>query len=110
MKRTTEAMHRGLRRAVVELRAKMRWGQEDLATEITKVAAKMGIPITPNRICVIRWEAGDAAPNLQHRAVLAKIAARDRRTEHLAEYFRAPLAHWRLAAYVQLEEKDETEV
>ncbi|HEX7970698.1 MAG TPA: hypothetical protein VF501_00505 [Thiobacillus sp.] len=107
MKQTTDAMHRGLRKAVVDLRERMRWGQEDLANEITKVAAKMKIPISPNRRCVIRWEAGEAAPDPQHRAVLARIAARDPRTEDLAELFRAPLAHWRLAAYVQLDSKDD---
>lgn len=100
-------MHRGLRKAVLDLRERMRWGQEDLANEMTKVAARMRIPITPTQACVSRWESGHTAPNEQHRAVLAKIAARDERTKHLAELFRAPLSHWRMAAYLWPTKHDE---
>jgi hypothetical protein len=93
-------MHRGLRKAVVDLRARMEWGQEDLAKEMCKMAAKMGFDIRPSRRCVCRWEAGDAAPNEHHRVVLARIAARDPRTEDLANYFRAPVAVWRMLAHL----------
>lgn len=93
-------MHRGLSRAVVDLRARMRWGQEDLADEITKVAAKMGVPITPNRICVSRWENMETAPSQQHRMVLSRIAAKNGH-EDLAEFFRAPVSLWRLVGYVE---------
>ncbi len=86
----------------MDLRARMEWGQEDLAREMCKVAAKMGSDIRPNRICVLRWENGEAAPNEHHRVVLARIAARERKTEDLAQLFRAPVSAWRLAAYVHL--------
>ncbi len=100
MKTTTDAMHRGLSRAVVDLRARMRWGQEDLANEITKWAAKMRVPITPTRRCILRWEHCETAPSAQHRMVLARIAAKHGH-EDLAELFRAPVMAWRLVGLIK---------
>lgn len=106
VKRTTDAMRRGLSRAVVDLRARMRWSQEDLAREISKLATKMGVAITPNRICVTRWENCETAPSQQHRMVLARIAARHGH-EDIAELFRAPISAWRLVGYVKLGMQDD---
>lgn len=92
-------MHRGLGRAVADLRARMGWGQEDLAREITRVGSKMGFTIKPNVVCISRWENGDFAPSEDHRAVLARIAGRDPRTQHLAVLFRAPMSLWRLVSH-----------
>ena len=103
VKRTTDAMRRGLSRAVLDLRTRMRWGQEDLAKEITKTAARMRVAITPNRTCVSRWENGDAAPSSEHRMVLAKIAAKHGH-EDIAELFRAPVSAWRLVGRMRDEQ------
>ncbi len=94
-------MQRGLSRAVSDLRARMEWSQEDLAREITREAAKLGFQIKPNQVCVSRWENREAAPSEEHRKALARLAARHKKTEDLAEYFRAPISAWRLAGYVQ---------
>jgi hypothetical protein len=101
LKRTTDAMRRGLGRAVVDLRARMRWGQTDLADEISKGAARRGLTIKPNQVCVSRWENCETAPSQQHRMVLAKIATKNGRQD-LAEFFRAPVSAWRLVGYVKL--------
>jgi hypothetical protein len=108
VKKTTDAMRRGLSRAVVDLRARMRWGQTDLADEITKCAAKMGISLKPNQVCISRWENRETAPSQQHRMVLAKIAAKHSH-EDLAEFFRAPISAWRLVGYVKLGLVDDEE-
>ncbi len=102
-------MQKGLGRAVMDLRARMGWSQEDLAQEMCKVAARMGIEIRPNRICVLRWEKTETAPNSEHRMVLARIAARSKKTEDLAELFRAPVSAWRLVGYVKLKADSEAE-
>jgi hypothetical protein len=80
----------------------MRWGQEDLANEMTRYAAKMGVPITPHRNCVSRWENCDASPSAQHRMVLARIATKHKH-EDLAEFFRAPVSAWRLVGLMRNE-------
>ena len=102
MKKTTEAMHRGLSEAVIDLRARMEWSQEFLANEMCKVATRTGIEISPTRRCVIRWESMETAPSSEHRMVLARIAARHKKTEDLAELFRAPVSAWRLVGHVKL--------
>jgi transcriptional regulator with XRE-family HTH domain len=102
-------MHRGLSNAVIELRARTGLSQEDLANKMCKVAARMGSPIRPDRITVCRWENMDTAPNAEHRMVLARIAGQQKKTEDLAELFRAPVSAWRLVGYVKLRPTDETE-
>lgn len=87
----------------MDLRARMRWGQDDLAKEITKTAAKMRVAIAPNRICVSRWENGEAAPSSEHRMVLARIAAKHGH-EDIAELFRAPVSAWRLVGMLRDEQ------
>ena len=97
MKNTIDAMQRGLGRAVMDLRAGMGWGQTDLAHEIAKTAARlMIICLKPTQVCVSRWETGDSAPSQQYRMVLARIAAKDKKTAHLVELFCAPVSAWRL--------------
>ena len=103
MKPTINAMQRGLSRAVVDLRARLQWGQEDLAREITKMAAKMRVAIAPNRICVSRWENGETAPSPEHRMVLARISAKHGH-EDIAELFRAPVSAWRLVGRMRDEQ------
>lgn len=96
MKRTINTMHRGLRKAVVNLRAAKGWGQEDLAKEMCRMAMKMGVPIKPNQVSVSRWEKGEVSPNEDARIVLARIAATDESTKDLAALFRLPVAYWRI--------------
>ncbi len=109
MKRTIDAMHRGLSAAIIDLRSRMEWSQEELANEICRVAAKMGSPIRPDRKTVWRWEQMEFAPNGEHRMVLARIAARLPKTEDLAELFRAPVSAWRLVGYVKLRAAGESD-
>lgn len=105
--KATEAMHRGLGRAVGQLRARMQWGQADLAKEINKHASRMNIVLTPDQGTISRWESGDKAPSPRHRMVLARIAAKHKATEDLAEIFRAPVSAWRLVGTVKVMLKDD---
>ncbi len=100
-KPATEAMQRGLSKAVLELRARMNWSQDDLAHEMCKMAARMGVGIKPNRISISRWENGETAPSEEHRVVLARIAGRNKDTARLAELFRAPVSAWRIVGLVR---------
>ena len=59
--KTNDARHRGMSDAVMGLRARMRWGQSDLANEITRTAGKMGMRIAPNQGCISRWENCEAS-------------------------------------------------
>ncbi len=101
----TDVMRMGLGAIIDDLRARMKWGQEDLAREITKRATKMDISIKPNRIVISDWERGKYAPQLRHRLVLARLAAADVRTEDLAEFFRLPLGAWRPGQYIRSRER-----
>lgn len=102
MKKTTEAMHRCLGRAVVELRARMRWGQEDLAQQISRHGGRAGLMLGPSVGMISRWEHGEQAPSPAYRMALARIAAKDKATEDLAELFRAPMISWQLVARLDL--------
>jgi transcriptional regulator with XRE-family HTH domain len=102
-------MQKGLGKAVVDLRAALRWSQEDLAHEITRVT-RSGARLHPTQDRISRWETGDAAPSQEYRAALAKIAAQSKKTEDLAELFRAPVSAWRLVGYVKLRTDNEGSV
>jgi transcriptional regulator with XRE-family HTH domain len=101
VRKTTEAMHRGLSGAVIDLRERRRWGQEDLAQEISKWAARLNVTLTPDQGTISRWERGLSAPSPEHRMVLARIATKHRYTD-LADIFRAPTSAWRLVGHVRL--------
>ena len=101
-KTTTDAMHLGLGRAVVDLRARLHWGQEDLADAMHK----QDKTLTPDRITVSRWERGEHAPSETHRLALARIAAKHE-YDDLVELFRAPISAWRLVGHMKLGSKAE---
>ena len=94
-------MHKGLGRAVLDLRSAMQWSQTDLAVEIGKVAIKLNVQVQPVQEIVSRWERGEAAPSPQYRMLLGRVAERDSRTTHLADLFRAPESAWRLVGMVE---------
>lgn len=101
-------MHKCLGRAVIDLRAKMHWSQEDLAHELGKAAARLGDHHHhPTRIRISQWETGDAAPSAEYRVALGKIAAKHPKTQHLAEYFRAPMSAWRLVGLCKVPDERE---
>ena len=106
MKKTTEAMHRGLSRAVLELRARMRWGQADLALQIAMHGGRAGRMLPPSQEVISRWENAAQAPSPEYRRVLGNIAAKHRHDD-LAETFRAPISAWRLVGHVRLGPGDE---
>ena len=99
MKRTTDAMKRGLSDAVVELRARMQWGQMELASQIRAQGRRLRVELLPTQETISRWENGGQAPSPEYRMVLSKIAAKHRH-EDLAELFRAPISAWRLVGTV----------
>ena len=92
MKKTTEAMHTGLGKAVNELRRRLEWSQEELARAIGK---HDGQPT--DHMTVSRWERGIDAPLPVKRMALGKIAAKHGH-EELADVFRAATSAWRLVA------------
>ena len=87
-------MRRGLGRAVVELRARMHWGQLDLADHIAKSVGG-AVMAAPDQEVISRWENGVQAPSPIYRAALARIAAKHKHDD-LVETFRAPMSAWRL--------------
>ena len=108
VKRTTEAMHRGLGRAVAELRARMRWGQVDLAHHISRHGSRVGLTLAPAQEMISRWERCEQAPSPVYRTALAKLAA-EYGHDDLAELFRAPISAWWLVGYVKLGPREVTE-
>ena len=88
-------MQRGLGRAVVELRARMHWGQVDLADQIAKHGVGGAVMAAPEQGAISRWENGVQAPSPIYRAALARIAAKHKHDD-LVETFRAPMSAWRL--------------
>jgi transcriptional regulator with XRE-family HTH domain len=99
VKRTIGAMQQGLGKAVADLRIARGWNQSDLASEIAR-GARTGASLKPTQDRISRWETGEAAPSQEYRAALARIAANDKRSEHLAELFRAPVSAWRLVGLI----------
>ncbi len=100
VRRTTDAMRRGLGRAVVELRARMRWGQAELAEQISRHGGR-GRLLVPSQEVISRWENGTQAPSPAYRLALGRVAAKHGH-EDLAELFRAPISAWRLVGHVRL--------
>jgi hypothetical protein len=99
-------MHKGLSRAVVELRARMRWGQEDLAQHISKHGDGGGVMVAPSREVISRWENCSQAPSPMYRAALARICVKYKHHD-LVETFRAPVSAWRLVGHVNDLTKDD---
>lgn len=99
-------MHKGLGRAVVELRARMRWGQEDLALHISKHGSGGGALEPPSREVISRWENCTQAPSPVYRDALARLCAKHKHDD-LVETFRAPASAWRLVGHVASLTKDD---
>ena len=90
--------HKALGWAVVELRARMQWGQEDLAHEINRLTyhPEEGRVPRPNQQQISDWENGKHAPGRLHRWALGKIA-RSHNHDDLADVFCANDASLRVA-------------
>src|SRR5690349_13127565 len=93
-------MRQGLSRAVVDLRARMRWSQEQLAQELLRAAARANLDLAARVSTISEWENAGAAPSPEYRMLLARIAA-NKGHEDLAEIFRAPISVWRVVAHVR---------
>jgi hypothetical protein len=89
--------HKALAWAVVELRARLRWGQEDLAHEINRFANGLERVRRPDHKDISRWENGEHAPATVYRRTLGKIAERHKHGD-LAKLFRAGSDTWDVAA------------
>jgi transcriptional regulator with XRE-family HTH domain len=92
-------MQKGLGRAVVELRARMRWSQPDLAQNISRHGGVCGVMAAPGQGAISRWENGTQAPSPIYRAAMARLAAKHGHND-LVDTFRAPMSAWRLVAHV----------
>jgi transcriptional regulator with XRE-family HTH domain len=112
VKKTTEAMHRAVGRAITELRRTMNWSQEDLAREIRKHGTRHGHWMEAPPVDLIsKWEHGFRAPDAEHRAALARIAANEKSTEGLVPIFHASMATWNVVSKLAaLDERQESEV
>ena len=101
---------KAIARAVVELRTRMQWGQEDLAREIGRLTyhpVRGRLP-RPDRTMIWRWESGQQPPNHIHRWALGKIA-RSHKHDDLANIFCANNPCWRLVELVtELLSRDDT--
>src|SRR5690242_8688922 len=91
LRKTTEIMHAHIGNAVVELRRRLNWSQEDLADKMRK----HGRPLHGPTVC--KWEKGKDSPSPENRMVLAKLSTKEGH-EDLAALFRAPIVAWRLVA------------
>jgi transcriptional regulator with XRE-family HTH domain len=92
-------MQKGLGRAVLELRARMGWGQQDLAQNISRHGGVCGVMTAPGQGAISRWENGTQAPSPIYRAAMARLAAKHGHND-LVDTFRAPMSAWRLVAHV----------
>jgi transcriptional regulator with XRE-family HTH domain len=93
--------HKTLGWAVLELRTRLEWSQEELATEINRYTSGGERIPTPHRVTISRWESGERTPSPIHSIALAKIAARHEFND-LTEIYRASLDAWELARLVAL--------
>lgn len=93
-------MRRGLSRAVLELRSRMDWAQEDLASNISRNGTGAAAMIAPSREVISRWENCSQAPSPTYRAALGRLAAKYGHDD-LVETFRAPVSAWRLVGHVR---------
>jgi len=90
-RRTTQARHRELGAAVVDLRLRMRWGQEDLAEQVKREALRARMKLEPSQGTISRWEQRQQSPSPTYSMVLARLATRHGHDD-LAERFRARVA------------------
>lgn len=97
--------HKTLGWAVLELRARLRRSQEELAREINRYTTGGERIPTPHRVTISRWESGDRTPSSIHSLALAKIAARHGYKD-LVKMYRASLDAWELARLVALLKAD----
>ncbi len=102
MRKTTQVMHAQIGKAILELRRRMDWSQEQLGMQI----GKQGQPTHVNVIG--RWERGAESPSPTKRCALAKLAAKHEH-EDLAALFRAPIVAWRLVSLCLPKGTDERE-
>jgi transcriptional regulator with XRE-family HTH domain len=107
MKETTEAMSRGLGKAVLELRRRMHWVQAELARQIGMHGSGGHSMSAPTVQMISAWEHGEHAPSHEYRGALARIAVKHKVTKDLAETFRAPRVAWRLVGRVKLGKEGE---
>jgi hypothetical protein len=95
--------HKALAWAIAELRARMRWGQEDLAHEINRFAngSESRRVRRPDHKDISRWENGEYAPAEVYRRTLGKIAEKHKYHD-LAKMFRAAPETWVVAALANI--------
>ena len=100
--------HTTLGWAVLELRTRLEWSQEELATEINRYTNRGERIPTPHLVTISRWESGERTPSPIHSIALAKIAARHDFND-LTKIYRASLDAWELARLVALLRGDDGE-
>ena len=93
--------HETLGWAVLELRTRLRWSQEELATEINRYTNRGERIPAPHRVTISRWESGERTPSSVHSIALAKIAARHGHSD-LVKIYRASMDAWELARLIAL--------
>ncbi len=101
MRKTTQAMHAWLGKAVNDLRRRQDWSQEELARAIDHYGGRV-----TDHVTVSRWERGIDAPSPVKRSALGKIAAKNG-YEDLADIFRAGVSAWRLVSRLDCAHKQE---
>jgi transcriptional regulator with XRE-family HTH domain len=69
---------------------------------ISRHGGRVGLMPAPSQETISRWENGEQAPSPAYRMALARVAAKYKTTEDLAELFRAPISAWRLVGHVKL--------
>ncbi len=101
MRKTTQAMHAWLGKAVNDLRRRQEWSQEELARAIDRHGGR-----ATDHVIVSRWERRIDAPSPVKRLALGKIAAKNGH-EDLADIFRAGVSAWRLVSRLECAHKQE---
>lgn len=102
MKKTHEAMHRSVGKAVTELRRTRNWSQSELAHQIARHGRCGRSMQAPTVGMISEWEHGLRAPAPEYRAALARIAKKDKSTEDLVPLFLASMTAWHVVSRVEL--------